>query len=59
MNDYEKLKTQVTDCGECLKSFLADVAIKQPELEEHAGIIRNHLEALRCELDVLAARIHP
>jgi len=45
MSDYEKLKTQVADCGECLKSFLVEVVIKQPELEDHAGIIRDHMKA--------------
>jgi hypothetical protein len=58
MTDYQKLRAQVHDCSECLKSFLVEVVEKQPELEEHAGIIRNHLETVQRELEMLAMRVH-
>lgn len=59
MSDYEKLKAQVQDCGECLVNFLVEVVDTRPELEEHAAIIKHHLEAFRRELDVLTERIRP
>lgn len=59
MGDYDRLRVQMHDCSECLKAFLVNVVEKQPELAEHAGIIREHLETLRAELDVLAARLKP
>ena len=57
MSDYERLRAQMHDCGECLKAFLVTAVEKQPDLTEHAGIVREHLETLRRELDVLADRI--
>ena len=59
MNEYEKLRAQMHDCTECLKAFLVKTADRQPELTEHAGIIREHLETLHRELDMLANRIRP
>ena len=59
MIEYQKLRTQMQDCGECLKSFLVQVVETQPELEEHAGIVREHLEAVQRELNVLAERLRP
>jgi hypothetical protein len=57
MNEYRKLHAQLLDCGECLKSFLVKVVDKQPELEEHAAIVRNHLEVVQRELNILADRL--
>ena len=57
MGDYERLHSQVHDCGECLKTFLQTAVEAQPELEDHADVIRDHLEALRHELGLLAKRI--
>ena len=59
MSEYERLRAQMHDCSECLKAFLVSAAERQPELTEHAGIVREHLESLRRELDVLADRITP
>ena len=58
-NRLEDLAPNNPISKECLKSFLVEVVIKQPELEEHAGIIRDHLGAFRRELDVLVERLRP
>jgi hypothetical protein len=55
---YQKLHAQIQDCGECLKSLLVEVVDKQPDLEEHASIVRNHLEAVQRELELLVRRIN-
>ena len=57
MGEYEKLQTQVHDCGECLKAFLLRAVEAQPHLEDHAGVIREHLQSLLRELDLLAGRL--
>ena len=59
MSEYQQLQAQMHDCTECLKAFLVRTVDKQPELTEHAGIIREHLETLQRELDVLAGRLQP
>ena len=57
MSDHERLRAQVHECTECMKAFLQEAVDRKPELEDHAGIIREHLEALRRELDVLVERL--
>jgi len=44
---------------ECLKAFLVAAVDRQPEPTDHAGTVREHLEALQADLKVLAGRILP
>jgi hypothetical protein len=57
MHEFDHLRQQMRECGDCLKAFLVKTVERQPELTEHAGIVREHLEALRRELEVLADRM--